>query len=148
MTLRFRNLEVSPDDPVERWGPEGILAAIDRGGLAEWRRITRAVEADPQGPVAADLEEALESAEDAGAARVLRLALDHSRASEAERLGWRIREYLWRTCLTQGDFARAVGTSPSRMSTYINGSVTPSAVMLERMRRVAEEASRQLPLAR
>ena len=78
MTLRFRNLEVSPDDPVERWGPEGILAAIDRGGLAEWRRITRAVEADPQGPVAADLEEALESAEDAGAARVLRLALDRA----------------------------------------------------------------------
>lgn len=98
--------------------------------------------ADPHGPLAADLEEALELADDAGAARVLRLALEHVRASESERLGWRIREYRWRTSLTQADFARAVGTSPSRMSTYINGSVTPSAVMLERMRHLAEQASR------
>jgi len=47
-----------------------------------------AVGADPHGPVAADLEEALELADDVGAARVLRLALDRARASEAERLGW------------------------------------------------------------
>ena len=141
MAVQFRNLEVTPRDPVDRWGPEGILEAIDRGGLAEWRRIARAVAADPHGPVAADLEEALELAEDAGAARVLQLALERARASEAERVGWRIREYLWRANMTQAEFARAVGTSPSRMSTYLSGSVTPSAVMLERMRRVAEEAN-------
>lgn len=141
MAVQFRSLEVTPRDPVDRWGPEGILTAIDRGGLAEWRRISRALAADPHGPVAADLEEALELAEDAGAARVLQLALERARASEAERVGWRIREYLWRANMTQAEFARAVGTSPSRMSTYLSGSVTPSAVMLERMRRVAEEAN-------
>ena len=79
--------------------------------------------------------------DDAGAARVLRLALERARASEAEHVGWRIREYVWRASMTQAEFARAVGTSPSRMSTYLSGSVTPSAVMLERMRRVAEETS-------
>ena len=141
MAVQFRNLEVTPRDPVERWGPEGILTAIDRGGLAEWRRISRALAAGPHGPVAADLEEALELAEDAGAARVLQLALERARASEAERVGWRLREYVWRANMTQAEFARAVGTSPSRMSTYLSGSVTPSAVMLERMRRVAEETS-------
>lgn len=145
MAVRFRNLEVTPEDAVEHWGPEGILTAIDRGGLAEWRRIARAVAADPQGDVAADLEEALELVEDAGAAQVMRLALARTRASESERLGWRIREYLWQTNLTQAQFAHAIGTSPSRMSTYIKGTVTPSAVMLERMRRVAEEASRGRP---
>lgn len=142
MAVQFRNLEVTPRDPVDRWGPEGILTAIDRGGLAEWRRISCAVAADPHGPVAGDLEEALELAEDAGAARVLQLALERARASEAERVGWRLREYVWRANMTQAEFARAVGTSPSRMSTYLSGSVTPSAVMLERMRRVAEETSR------
>ncbi|MDN5748643.1 MAG: helix-turn-helix domain-containing protein [Pseudonocardia sp.] len=38
---------------------------------------------------------------------------------------------------TRADFARSVGTSASRLSTYVNGSVTPSAAMLVRMRRVA-----------
>ena len=108
MAVQFRNLEVTPRDPVDRWGPEGILTAIDRGGLAEWRRISRALAADPHGPVAADLEEALELAEDAGAARVLQLALERARASEAERVGWRIREYLWRANMTQAELARAV----------------------------------------
>lgn len=140
MNVRFRNLEVTPNDPVEQWGPEGILAALDRGGLSEWRRITREVRADPYGGVAADLEEALDLAEDRGVARVMRLSLERARSSEAQRVGWLIREYLWRSGLTQAEFARAVGTSPSRMSTYINGTVTPSAVLLERMRRVARSS--------
>lgn len=29
MALFFRNLDVTPDDPVEQWGVEGVLAAID-----------------------------------------------------------------------------------------------------------------------
>lgn len=140
MSVRFRNLEVTPDDPVERWGPEGILAALDRGGLSEWRRITRSVREDPYGAVAADLEEALDVAEDRGVARVMRLWLERARWSEAQRVGWLIREYLWQSGLTQAEFARAVGTSPSRMSTYINGTVTPSAVLLGRMQRVARSA--------
>ena len=138
MAVQFRNLEVTPRDPVDRWGPEGILTAIDRGGLAEWRRVSCAVAAGPHGPVAGDLEEALELAEDAGAARVLQLALERARASEAERVGWRLREYVWRANMTQAEFPRAVGTSPSRMSTYLSGSVTPWARMLERVGRAAE----------
>lgn len=136
--LRFRNLEVSPGDPVETWGVEGILAAIDRGGIAEWRRISRAVRDQPRGEVAADLEEALGLAEDTGAAAALRASLERARLSEAEQLGQRIREYLWRSGLSQADFARAVGTSPPRMSTYLSGKVVPSGVLVERMRRLAE----------
>jgi len=29
VALFFRNLDVTPDDPVEQWGVEGVLAAID-----------------------------------------------------------------------------------------------------------------------
>ena len=38
MALAFRNLDVSPDAPVEDWGFEGLLAAVDRGDLTDWRR--------------------------------------------------------------------------------------------------------------
>ena len=37
--LKFRNIEVSPSDPVEMWGVEGILSAFERGGVEDWRKI-------------------------------------------------------------------------------------------------------------
>ena len=37
--LRFRNIDASPDDPVETWPFEGILAAVERGTLPDWRRL-------------------------------------------------------------------------------------------------------------
>lgn len=135
--LRFRHLDVTPSDAVERWGVEGILAAIDRGGLADWRRIARAVRAQPYGEVAADLEQALDVAEDAGAAGALRASLGRSRMSDAQRLGQKLTEYVWSSGLSQAEFARRVGTSPSRMSTYLSGKVVPSGVLVERMRELA-----------
>ncbi|MDN5914807.1 MAG: hypothetical protein L0I76_06810 [Pseudonocardia sp.] len=59
MTLTFRNLDVSPDDPVENWPTEAVLTALERGGLGQWRRLAAAIRADPWGPVAGRVEEAL-----------------------------------------------------------------------------------------
>ncbi|MDO2992632.1 hypothetical protein P5V97_24410 [Mycobacteroides abscessus subsp. massiliense] len=73
--LRFRNLNVTYDDPVEAWGVEGILTAIDRGALRDWSRIVDAVRADPNGSVAHDLSEAVEIAEDHGVVALMRRAL-------------------------------------------------------------------------
>ena len=50
-TLKFRNIDTSPDDPVETWPFEGILAAVERGALPDWRRLAAAIRADPWGPV-------------------------------------------------------------------------------------------------
>lgn len=33
MSLRFRNIDVSPDDPIEIWPTEAVLTALERGGL-------------------------------------------------------------------------------------------------------------------
>ncbi|NMO03726.1 hypothetical protein HH308_21140 [Gordonia sp. TBRC 11910] len=77
--LRFRNLDVTPDDPVDQWGFEGILAAIDRGSLRHWRRILDALEADPYGPVSRDLEQAIDAAEDVGVRERMRRALAAAR---------------------------------------------------------------------
>lgn len=40
--------------------------------------------------------------------------------------------------LSRAEFASRVGTSASRLSTYVSGRVTPSAALLLRMRRVAD----------
>ena len=45
--LSFRNITASPDDPVETWPFEGVLAAVERGTLPDWRRLARAIQADP-----------------------------------------------------------------------------------------------------
>jgi len=39
--------------------------------------------------------------------------------------------------LARAEFAAAIGTSTSRLCTYLSGKVTPSAGLLVRMRRVA-----------
>lgn len=80
MPLTFRNLTVSPSDPVEVWGVEGILTAIDRGTISDWRRVVAAVREDPWGKVAKDLEEALELAEDRGAVGAISAALESARS--------------------------------------------------------------------
>jgi transcriptional regulator with XRE-family HTH domain len=38
--------------------------------------------------------------------------------------------------MTRAEFASALGTSTSRLSTYLSGKVTPSAALLVRMGRV------------
>jgi hypothetical protein len=61
--LNFRNIDASPADPVEKWGFEGILAVIERGGLSEWSKLYKAVQKDPFGKVAQELEEAISATE-------------------------------------------------------------------------------------
>ena len=42
--------------------------------------------------------------------------------------------------VTKAEFAAAVGTSASRLSTYLNGKVTPSAALLVRIERTANSS--------
>lgn len=145
--LTFRNLDVTPDDPVERWGVEGLLAAIDRGSLPHWQRIAAAFRSDPWGVVAQDLEQALGLAEDAGVVATLRRLLAdarrdpdvHARAEVRRRL----RSLLADSGLTAAEFARRLGTSASRLSTYLSGKVVPSAALLVRSETVARTAAGQ-----
>lgn len=69
--LRFRNLDVTPSDPVCRWGVEGLLTAIDRGTIVDWARIAEALQSDPDGSLAAEVLIACSLAEDVGAAAAL-----------------------------------------------------------------------------
>jgi len=41
--LKFRNIDISPNDPVEKWGVEGILCAFERGYIGDWRKIWKSI---------------------------------------------------------------------------------------------------------
>ena len=53
--LKFRNIDVNPNDPVEQWGVEGILCAFERGHIGEWRKIWKGIHVDKSKKVADDV---------------------------------------------------------------------------------------------
>jgi DNA-binding transcriptional regulator YiaG len=143
--LRFRNLDVSPDDPVETWPFEGVLAAIERGTLPDWQRLSAAIDADPWGPVARQIEEVLAISRPYGTAALMETVIDTARSaaaeSEREAVAAEIRSLVCASGLSQQAFAARAGTSASRLSTYMSGRVAPSAPLLYRMRQVARRAA-------
>ena len=144
--LKFRNVDASPYDPVETWPFEGILAAVERGTLPDWDRLATAIRADPWGPVAQQVLEAVRLSRPYGTtelleavvARARRLAID----SERDTVASEVRDLVGRSGLSKQDFADRIGTSRSRLSTYMSGKVVPSATLMVRMRRVALDASK------
>ena len=141
MSLRFRNLDVTPDAPVTAWPTEGVIAAVERGYLRDWRRLAAAVRSDPWGPVARRLEDALAVSQPYGTAVLLGRALERARAAaeadERTEVAGRVRALVAASGLTRAAFAEAIGTSAPRLSTYLNGKVAPSSTLLLRMERVA-----------
>lgn len=80
--LTFRNLDASPQDPVECWPYEGLVTAIERGSLSDWRRIAAAVRRDPWGRVSADVLAYAEYGEEADVAALLVEAVRRARAAD------------------------------------------------------------------
>ena len=143
-TLTFRNVSASPDDPVEQWPQEAIQAALERGSLSHWRRLARAIHADPWGPVARRVEEVLTYSRPYGVAkameRIVARAREAAEASERQAVAVEVVRLIDESGLSRAEFASRIGTSASRLSTYATGKVTPSAGLLLRMRRVASRA--------
>jgi len=143
--LKFRNLDASPEDPVETWPFEGILAAVERGTLPDWHRLAAAIRADPWGPVAQQVLEAVHLSHPYGTAGLLEAVVAQARKqaidAERENVASEVRDLVARSGLSRQEFAKRIGTSRPRLSTYISGKVIPSATLMVRMRRVALRAS-------
>jgi hypothetical protein len=143
--LKFRNITASPDDPVDTWPFEGILTAVERGTLPDWRRLAAVVRADPWGPVAQQVLEAVRLSRPYGTAELFEGVVHRARKlaadSEREDVASEVRSLVGRSGLSKQDFAERIGTSRSRLSTYMARKVVPSASMMVRMRRVALRAS-------
>jgi len=142
MTLKFRNLETSPDQPVSQWPGEAVLAAMERGSLRDWRRLVRAVQEDPWGRTARQVEQALQVSRPYGIAPAMERAIENARRRKCERerreVAARVKELICASGLERAEFAQRIGTSTSRLSTYTTGRVVPSASMLLRMEQLAE----------
>lgn len=140
--LAFRNVDASPDDPVSEWPQEAIQTALERGGISHWRRLAKAIQAAPWGPVARQVEEVLSYSRPYGVAnameRVIQTAREETEKSEREAVAAEIDGLVRESGLSRTEFASRIGTSASRLSTYVTGKVTPSAALLVRMRHVAE----------
>ncbi len=141
MTVAFRNLTTRPDDPVARWPTEAVQTAIERGGLGEWRRLADGIRADPWGRTARQVEEVLSHSRPHGITallgRVITGARETAELDERAEVSSELRALVAVSGLTQADFAKRMGTSGSRMSSYVNGGVVPSATLMVRARRVA-----------
>lgn len=139
--LVFRNVDADPSDPVETWPLEAIQTALERGTLPDWRRMIAAVRSDPWGPFARDIEYVLSYARPYGTAPLFEVAIARARAAaeQAERaqVAAELSDALVQTGLTAREFALRMGTSASRMSTYLSGKVTPSAALVVRARKLA-----------
>lgn len=140
--LIFRNVDASPDDPVESWPLEAIQTALERGSLMHWRRLAAAIKAQPWGPVARDVEEVLTYSRPYGVAKTMARVIDRARrdaeAAERAAVAAEVQRLIEESGLSRREFASRIGTSTSRLSTYATGRVAPSAALLVRMRSVAE----------
>lgn len=120
---------------------EQLARVIDTGTVAEWRAFVAPIAAQPWGPAADRLIDLARDAHEKVVARTLeefRLVYrERQEQREKAYVAREIRRLVALSGLTQRDFAAYIGTSASRLSTYVSGKVTPSAAMLLRIRRAA-----------
>lgn len=142
MSVSFRNVDADPDDDVQTWPYEALVAMIDRGLVPDWQPLFAEVRRSPWGPVARRIERYLSYREPDGIGTLFRLAIEaarrHMDEATKQDVAGRVRAAVRRSGLTAAEFGALSGTSASRLSTYMSGSVTPSAAMLVCMERLAE----------
>ena len=142
MDLEFRNVDADPSDDVRTWPYEALVAAIDRGLVPDWQPMFAEIRRSPWGPVVRRIERYLVYRDPDGVGVLFRLAIEHARenADRAARseVARRITDAVAQSGLTKAEFATRVGTSASRLSTYLSGKVSPSAAMLVRIEAVGE----------
>lgn len=133
---------VDPDQalPVIRTGAE-LVGVVDGGSVLEWRHHLAMIAASPWSPYPPHL---VDLARQAGRPRVAEVVdrftevcRDRHKESEREQVAEQVRRLVCDSGVTQRRFAEWVGTSPSRLSSYVSGNVTPSASLVLRMTRTS-----------
>jgi predicted transcriptional regulator len=142
----FRNVDTTPDDDVSTWPNEAIVTTLERGLVSDWQPLLREVRRNPWGSVTRSIERFLGYEPIEGVAPLFLRAIARARTEadlrDREEVASRVRAAVRASGLTSGRVAELVGTSASRLSTYMNGRVTPSAAMLVRIERVSAEQER------
>lgn len=144
MPLSFRNLDVSPSDPVDQWPTEAVHTALERGDLGDWQRLSTEIRTAPWGTTARQVEEVLTHSRPYGVAEAMEHVIARARARqtahERDIVSGEIQRAIARSGMTRAQLAASLGTSTSRLSTYATGKVTPSATFMVRLRQVLARA--------
>jgi DNA-binding transcriptional regulator YiaG len=141
MTVQFRNLDFDRAAPVDRWPAEAIETIFDRGSLSDWRVLAEAIRRDPWGSAARTAENVASWGEHYGVDALMSGVIARAREEIATRAraeyAAQIRSWRAQTGMTLRQFARAAGTSASRLSDYENAKVAPTTDVLGRLNHVA-----------
>jgi hypothetical protein len=128
--------------PVEFWSTAAIRSALQSGDIGTWKRIAAALKRDPYGRTARQVEEVLEGTRPAGIAKALWEVLDRARAhleaNERAEVARHVRLLMDRPGLGQPEFASRIGVAPEELAAYVDGSASPSASLMIRMRRLSD----------
>jgi hypothetical protein len=131
-----------PEQPVEFWPTAAIRKALEGGDIATWKRIAAALKRDPYGRTARQVEEVLEGTRPLGISKALSEVLDRARthleANERAEVGRHVQLLMDRSGLGQQEFASRIGISPEELGSYLDGSISPSASLMIRMRRLSD----------
>lgn len=131
-----------PDQPVEFWSTAAIRSALQGGDIATWKRIAAALKRDPYGRTARQVEEVLEGTRPYGISKalweVLERARTHLEANERAEVARHVRLLIERSGLGQQEFASRIGVSPEDLDAYLDGSISPSASLMIRIRRLSD----------
>ena len=142
MSVPFRHVDVPAGTPIAQWPYEAIVTLVERGTIRDWALLTREIDREPWGAVARQLEELFAYERPWGVAPLLQRAIARSRRERADReraeVAAAVRDLVARSGLSTEEFARRIGTSRTRLSTYRSGRVVPSAALLRRMQHLVD----------
>jgi hypothetical protein len=130
------------DQPVEFWPTSAIRSALQGGDIDTWKRIAAALKRDPFGRTARQVEEVLDGTRPYGISKamweVLERARTHLEANERTEVARHVGLLIERSGLAQQEFAARIGVAPEDLATYLDGSVSPSASLMIRIRRLSD----------
>jgi hypothetical protein len=132
----------APDQPVELWPTSAIRSALQGGDIDTWQRIAAALKRDPYGRTARQVEEVLEGTRPYGIAKalweVLERARTHLEANERAEVARHVRLLIDRSGLGQEEFASRIGVAAEDLAAYLEGTTSPSASLMIRIRRLSD----------
>ena len=124
--LNFRNVDADPADPPASWPFEAKVTAVERGTLSDYRRIKDACDHDEE--LRREFLDVCDLLGNQGGAAVLRLAIEGlSRENQARLVAIDMQRAVEDAGLSLTQAAARLGTSVSRLSTYLSVKVTPRA---------------------
>ena len=130
------------DQPVEFWATAAIRSAMQGGDIDTWKRIAAALKRDPYGRTARQVEEVLEGTRPYGISKalweVLERARTHLEANERSEVARHVRLLIDRSGLDQVEFASRIGVAPEDLAGYLDGSTSPTASLMIRIRRLSD----------